>query len=189
MDGKVQVSGQTAVMAVNEKLLHALMEKNQELSFALQESVPLRSIYSDALPLGPLMELNARDDQNPFTAERAQGSLNYWRDMAQSILSDPDALGSPTALKSYSHDAVSAANLLAAHDFVSQAEQAYRIATTVWPGNPEAVSGLSDVLAATGRRDEAEQLLDEFTRRFPEEQKTLERLRAGSLATAQRTDQ
>ena len=181
-EGRVQVSGQTAVMAINEKLLHALMEKNPDLSFAVQESFPLRSTYADALPLGPLMELGARADQNPFTTERAQESIEYWRNTANQILSDPEALGSPTALKSYSHDTVAAANLLAAHDFRSQAEEAYRIAATVWPGNPEAVNGLADVLDRTGRGNEAQLLLEEFTRKFPDEQQALGQLRAGSRA-------
>src|SRR5207237_7040832 len=38
VDGKVQMSGQVAVMAINEKLLQTLLEKNPELSFAIQES-------------------------------------------------------------------------------------------------------------------------------------------------------
>jgi hypothetical protein len=183
VDGKVQVSGQTAVMAINERLLHTLMGQNPDRSFAVQESFPLRSTYADALPLGPLMELGARDDQNPFTAERAQESLEYWRGTADQILSDPEARGSPTALKSYSHDAVAAANLLEAHDFGSQAEEAYRIASTVWPSNPEAVSGLADVLGRTGRGDDAQRLLEDFNRRFPDQREVVERLRAGSRAS------
>jgi hypothetical protein len=38
VDGKVQVSGQIAVMAINEKLLQALMQKKPDLTFAIQES-------------------------------------------------------------------------------------------------------------------------------------------------------
>src|SRR3954464_12945369 len=37
VDGKAQVSGRIAVMAINEKLLETLMQKNPGLSFALQE--------------------------------------------------------------------------------------------------------------------------------------------------------
>src|SRR3989442_1209240 len=70
-DGHVQVSGMVGVMAINEKLLQALMEKNPDLSFAVQESDPMKGTYADAIPLGPLMELRAQNDQNTFTAERA----------------------------------------------------------------------------------------------------------------------
>src|SRR6185369_12452879 len=106
--------------------------------------------YANALPLGPLMELNARSDQNTFTADRATQSLDYWRNAAQQVLSDFDATSSEAVLRSYSHDASAAANLLAAHDFNSQAEETYRLATELWPGNPESVGGLANLLAATG---------------------------------------
>ena len=175
VDGKVQVSGQIAVMAINEKLLQALMQKNPDLTFAIQESFPLRGTYADALPLGPLMELQARDEQNTFTAERAAQSLDYWRNAAQQILSDPEAAGSDAALKSWSHDTVAAANLLASHSFGAEAEAAYRLGTQLWPGNPESAGGLADLLAASGRENEAKQLLDDFARKYPDQLKDLER--------------
>src|SRR5205807_4289519 len=90
VDGKIQVRGQTAVMAINEKLLQMLMQKNPQMSFAMQESFPLRGLYADALPLGPLIELNAQNGQNTFTPERATQSLDYWRNATPQILSDVD---------------------------------------------------------------------------------------------------
>jgi hypothetical protein len=178
IDGKTQVSGQVAVMAINEKLLQMLMEKNPGLSFAIQESFPLKGTYSDALPLGPLMELRARDGQNSFTPERAAQSLAYWQTTAQQVLDDPEAAGSPAALKSYSHDAVAAANLLAAHSFTGEAEEGYRLAAQLWPENPEPVGHLADMLARGGRENEARQLFDEFTRQHPGQRKELERISA-----------
>jgi hypothetical protein len=177
-DGKTQISGQVAVMAINEKLLQLMMAQNPELSFALQESFPLKSTYADAMPLGPLMELRAQDTQNSFTAERASQTLDYWRNAAQQVLADPDASSSPTALKSYSHDTVSAAHLLAAHNFGAEAEQAYRLASQLWPSNPESTYGLAELLARNGRNDEARQVLDDFTRKNPGEQEALQRARA-----------
>jgi hypothetical protein len=176
VDGKVQVSGMVSVMSINQNLLRALMQKNPDLSFAVQESFPFKDTYSDALPLGPLMELGANDGQNNFTSERAAQSLQYWQTTAQQVLSDPEAANSPDALKSYAKDATSAAHLLAAHSFNDEAEQAYNVATQLWPGDPEAVSGLADVLAGTGRENQARQLLVDFAQKFPDEQKDLERI-------------
>jgi hypothetical protein len=178
VDGKVQVSGQVAVMGINEKLLQTLMQKNPDLSFAVQESFPLKGTYADALPLGPLMELRARNGQNDFTSERAAQSLQYWQTTAQQQLDDPEAVNSPEALKSYSHDAAAAANLLAAHNFPGEAQQAYRVATQLWPENPESVSGLADLLVAGGQENEARQLLEQFAKQYPERQKDLERISA-----------
>ncbi len=177
-DGRVNVGGQVAVMTINESLLEGLRAKNPDLSFALQESSPLRGTYADALPLGPLMELGAQSAENTFTAERAAESLDYWRTKSQAILDDPGAAGSETALKSYSHDTVAAGNLLAAHHFTAEAEEAYRLATHLWPGNPESVGGLADLLFQGGRENEARQVLQEFLQVHPDEQEKLERTSA-----------
>jgi hypothetical protein len=178
IDNRTQVSGQVAVMSINEKLLQALMAKNPDTRFALQESYPLKGTYADALPLGPLMELQAKGEQNTFTADRASQWLDYWRNTAQQVLSDPEASTAPSALKSYSHDTVAAANLLAEHKFTGEAEQAYRLAAQLWPENPESVSGLADLLLSTGREQEARRLLEDFTRQNPEKGKELERTSA-----------
>ncbi|MBL9171609.1 MAG: tetratricopeptide repeat protein [Verrucomicrobiales bacterium] len=176
VDGKVQVGGQIAVMSINENLLQALMAKNPDLDFALQESSPLRSTYPGARPLGPLMELGAQADQNGFTPEQAAQSLDYWRNRAEQAFSDPEAIHSEYALKSYSHDTVSAANLLAAHNFTAEAEEAYRLASQLWPGNPESVAGLADSLVRNGRVNEARQLVSEFEQRYPDQGSGLRRM-------------
>src|SRR6266567_6202332 len=183
VDGHVQVSGMVAVMAINEKILQTLMQKNPDLSFALQESQPFKGTYADAIPLGPLMELRAPDVQNAFTPETAAQSVDYWRTTTQNVLSDLEADASPYALKSYSHDANSAANLLAAHDYTAEAEQAYRLSSQLWPGNPLAAGGLAAILARTGHADEARQLLDDFARSYPGERPAIETFRGSILWT------
>ena len=174
----MQVSGQVAVMAINEKLLQALMRNNPELSFALQESFPLPGTYGNAAPLGPIMELGLQDVQSAFTAERAAQSLDYWRGMAQQLAADPEASGSPETLKSYSKLALGQANLLADHQYSAEAEQAYRLSTQFWPGNIESVSDLSKLLLRTGRADEARRLMDDFERKFPDQKSDVEKARA-----------
>ena len=180
VDGKVQVSGQIAVMSINEKLLQALMAKNPDLDFAVQESSPLRGTYADARPLGPLMELGARDEQNAFTPERATQSLDYWRNKTQEVLSDPEAMNSNYALKSYSHNTAAAANLLAEHNFTAEAEETYRLAAQLWPGSSKSIGGLADLLMRDGRETEARQLVGEFNQKFPDQRKDLERISAAA---------
>lgn len=178
VDGKFQVSGQVAVMSINEKLLQALMDKNPDLSFAIGESFPLKGTYADAVPLGPLMELRAQDEQNKFTPDRAAQSLEYWQAKAQQVLSNPDAYYSTETLKTYSHDVNSSANLLAAHDYNNEAEQAYRLSSQLWPGNPEPIGSLAGILARDGRAEEARLLLEEFSRNFPDQSKAAEKIKA-----------
>lgn len=173
VDGHLKVSGMTAVMAINEKLLQMLADKNPDLSFAVQESYPLRGTYADAAPLGPLMELNAQDNEIPFNQDLAEQSVDYWRTTAQSLLADPAATGSSYTMRAYSHNVNATANLLASHNFTSEAEQAYSLASQLWPGNPEAVSGLAQLLAQTGHADQAQSLLNEFASKYPDQQKSL----------------
>ncbi len=184
VDGKVRLSGAPAVMALNEKLLQAFMEKNPDLSFAAQESIPMKSTYADALPLGPLMELRARNDENVFTSERAAQSVDYWRTTAENILANSEAIGSTTTLKAYSHDINSTANLLAAHNFAAEAEQAYRLSTQLWPENADAATGLARVLASAGRAEEARRVLDDFSKAYPTQHTTIETARMTFLGTA-----
>jgi thioredoxin-like negative regulator of GroEL len=125
------------------------------------------------------MELGANNGQNAFTLDLARQSVDYWNNRAAQILSDSEASDSTSALKSYSHDTVAAANLLAAHDFGAEAEQAYRTATQFWPGNPESVNGLAELLLHNGRADEAEQIVNDFEQKYPDQRSTLERVRAG----------
>ncbi len=164
---RVQVSGQVAVMAINERLLQAIMDKNPALSFGLEESFPLQSTYSTAVPVGPIMELRVQDAQNAFTPERAAESVDYWQTMAQQIISDPEVPEGSDPRKTYSHMADAQANLLAAHNYNSEAEQEYRLAMQLEPSNPEAVDALSDLLTRTGRADEARQLAENFQRNYP----------------------
>ena len=75
---------------------------------------------------------------------------------------------------------MSAANLLAAHNFTAEAEEAYRLAAQLWPGNPESVAGLADILLRGGREAEARQLVGDFSQKYPDQRKDLERISAAT---------
>ena len=167
VDNRVQVSGQVAVMGINENLLRAFMTKNPDLSFGLEESFPLKSTYPNAVPLGPLMELGVSDVQNSFTRETAAQAVSYWRDTAQQVLSDAEAGANAPDRLTYAKMAAAQASLLADHQYSAEAEQAYRLAMQISPASPEAVYGLGQVLATTGRADEARQLVADFEQAHP----------------------
>jgi hypothetical protein len=174
-------------MAINERLLQTLMQQNPGLSFALQESFPFKNLYADAVPLGPIMELNASSSEHTFTSDQAAQSLEFWRTTAQTVLADPDAASSEVALKTWSHEANAAANLLSAHGYGAEAEQAYRYSNQIWPGNPDAISGLAKVLAGSGRMSEANQLLDNFARSYPDQSAAIEKTRGTFAISADPT--
>ena len=79
---------------------------------------------------------------------------------------------------------MSAANLLAAHNYTAEAEQAYRLSSQLWPGNPEPVGGLAAILARAGRAAEARQMLDDFARDYPDQRPAIETFEGSILWTA-----
>ncbi len=155
-DGRFQASGQVAVMGVNERLLQAFLDKNPDLSFALEESFPLKSTYARAAPLGPLMELRVTDAQREFTPGAAAQSLDYWRTTADQLLADTaDGSANDYVLKTYSKMAATQAALFADHQLSAPAEQAFQIATQMYPGNADAVQPYVNLLLAQQRYADA----------------------------------
>jgi hypothetical protein len=172
-DGRVQVSGQVAVMAINELLLQMIMDKNPNSAFGLEESFPLYSTYTNASPLGPIMELRVSDDQNALTADTARQTLDYWQTTSQQILATttgdtPEGLN---VLKTYSKMAASQGNLFTDRNLFSEAEQAYKLGMQIYPDNPEATYGLAKLWNREGRVQEAKQLVQAFEQKHPEQRK------------------
>ena len=158
-DGRVQVSGQVAVMGINELLLQALMQKNPNTAFALQESFPLKSTYAGATTLGPIMELGNQDPQAALTPERATQSLDYWRTTTEQLLADPEALQGSDPRSAYAKLLLAQANLFLDRNYSGQAEEALRLATQLAPASPEAVFNYAGLLAKENRFAEASQLV------------------------------
>ena len=173
-DNRVEVSGQTAVMAINERLLDMLIQKNPGVSFAMEESFSLPSTYTTALPLGPILELRATDAQAALTPDLAAQSLDYFRATASQLAGDPDASQNAEARAAYAKQATAQANLFASRNLSTEAEQGYRIATGLAPALFDPVGQLSEFLARSGRAIEANQLLDEFAARNSGQQKQVQ---------------
>ncbi len=165
VDGKVEVSGQIAVMSINEKLFQTLMDKNPNTSFAMEESFPFSSMYGNATPLGPVMELGVKDQ--PLTTEKAAQSVQYWRDAADQLLADPEATEGCDARKAYAKLISSQAGLLVQNKFPAEAEQEFRIATEIYPANPEATFRYVNLLTSQNRYADAVQVAESAVKADP----------------------
>lgn len=155
VDNRLQVSGQISVMAINERLFKMLLEKNPELSFAMEESFPFQSVLTDASPLGPIMEVRPRDEQNAFTPERAAQTVDYWRNATGQLLNDAEAQASDAVRKSYSKLLSSQAGLFLEQKHPAEGEALLRLANEVCPYSPEAVFRYCNLLISQGRVNEA----------------------------------
>ncbi len=154
-DGRVTVSGQVAVMAINERLLQMLMDKNPDASFALEESFPFKSMNSAAVPLGPVMELRASSTADSYATERADQAVDYWRSTTQQLLADSGLTADSDVRKEYAKMACAQAGLLADHNLNDQAGQAFQLATELSPSSPEAVFRYVNYLVSQNRPQDA----------------------------------
>jgi hypothetical protein len=161
---EVEIGGSTAVMDLNERLLQLILERNPELGFALQESFRFDSVYADATPAGPILELRARDDAEPLSASAATEAVDYWRNTASQMTA---ATHSEETLKNYSHMAVSHGNLLAQQGHSATAEQTYQLSLQIYPGNIDTMINYRRFLFGAGRDAEADQLLQNFRSQHP----------------------
>ena len=161
VDGKLTVGGHTAVMDINERLLNLLLEKNPDTTFALQESIPLKSTYAEAKPVGAIMELRARADSPELAAGEASEALNYWRNTAAEVSAGKAA---DPALMAYSHMAVAHGNLLAHHGYNTEAEETYRLSMQMFPRSVDTIIKYSEFLEKNRRAEEARALVDRFVR-------------------------
>lgn len=143
IDGKPNVSGQTAVMSINERILARIVDKNPERSFALEESFSLKSTYKDAAPLGPVMELRA-GEENKLTAERAVQAVENWRSNARELL-ESTTERDDYPRRAWSHMAAAQGNLLLERNFLKEAEETFRLAQAMHRDSPEAAAGLARV--------------------------------------------
>jgi hypothetical protein len=172
VENRVQVSGQVAVMDINERLLNMFIEKNPGLSFALEESFSLKSTYEGAVPLGPILELRASKD--PPTQPQIVAAVDQWRTLSQNISAD-DLISN--ARKTYSHMAQAQGNYFAARGFSAEAEQTWQLSREMCPANPEAVNSLYRLWRGNGRANEAEAMLSDFERSYPGQADTVKKIR------------
>src|SRR5665213_1510954 len=171
-DGHTSVSGQVAVMSINNILTQTLLQKNPDLSFAMEESFPMASTYAGSTPLGPIVQLRAGDS---ITADAASQVVNYWQNEAQNLQAGGET--STTVLSSYAHDATAQGDLLAKNNYPAQAEQAYQTALDISPASVEALSGLTRALTQQGQVDQAAQILDTFLQNNPAQSQAVSNLR------------
>lgn len=169
VDNHVQVSGQVAVMAINEKLLQTLMQKNPDAAFAMEESFPFSSMFGDATALGPIMELRVKEGQNKLTPERAAQAADYWSTTAQQLLSDPESADSHNLRMTYAKMAASQAGLLLTRNYAAEAEQAFRCATEIAPQSPEAVFRYINLFVSQKRFVDAIPVAENAIRAAPED--------------------
>ncbi len=155
IDGKTEVSGRVAVMAINERIFNSILKGNPDVSFAMEQSFPFESTYAQATPAGPIMELRVQEGPDALTPQRAAETVDYWRTTIDGILAEDPPARSEEVQRTYSKLATDQAKLLVNRDYPAEAEETFRLATQMAPYNPEAVFGYVNLLMQQDRIAEA----------------------------------
>ena len=77
VDGKVQVSGQIAVMNINGLMVKLILDKNPGREFYIEESFPFDWMYPYLEPHGPILKIN-RQPLPALSDETLQRDSDYW---------------------------------------------------------------------------------------------------------------
>ena len=76
-DGRVEVAGQVAVMAINGLLTKVIFDKNPTNEFFVEESFPLEWMYPYMTPFGIIMKIN-REPVAEMTEEMVRKDHQFW---------------------------------------------------------------------------------------------------------------
>jgi len=85
VDGRVQVTGQIAVMSINALLAKMIFDKNPDREFYIEESFPLEWMFPHRQPHGPIMKIN-REPLPEISKEALQRDHQYWQERVGEML-------------------------------------------------------------------------------------------------------
>ncbi len=77
VSGRVQVSGQVAVMEINALLVKTIFEKNPKREIYIEQSWPLEWTYPHLIPRGPIFKIN-REPMERLSEDAVQADRAYW---------------------------------------------------------------------------------------------------------------
>lgn len=84
-EGKVQVSGQVAVMQINGLLTKVIFDKNPTNEFFVEESFPLDWMYPYLSPFGIIMKIN-RQPLEEITQEMVDKDHQFWSKYSERLI-------------------------------------------------------------------------------------------------------
>lgn len=86
-DGRVSVTGQVAVMAINGLLTKVIFDKNPDHEFYIEESFPLKWMYPHLVPYGIIMKIE-RNPVAELTPEMIAANHEFWSQYAKRFIGD-----------------------------------------------------------------------------------------------------
>lgn len=84
-DGRISVSGQVAVMAINAQLAKVIFDKNPDREFYIEESFPLDWMFPHLTPAGQVMKLE-RKPLDRISEAAIEADTKYWNRHVEKLM-------------------------------------------------------------------------------------------------------
>jgi len=134
--------------------------------FFVEESFPMEWSYPNAVPHGLCYEIK-RDPVPNLTPEQVAADMQYWRNYIDQLKAMPQFAKDIDAQRSFSKLRNTGGNIYKWRNMAVPAEQAYRQALELWPGNTETLNNFSDLLLRQGRSAELRDILSRAVKADP----------------------
>jgi len=135
-------------------------------AFFVEESFPMEWSYPNAVPHGLCYEIK-KDPIPVLNPELVQGDMDYWREYIDHLKKNPRFEDDIDAQRSFSKLRNTGGNIYKWRKMPQAAEQAYRQALELWPGNTETLNNFSDLLLKQKRASELRDILEKASKADP----------------------
>jgi len=135
-------------------------------AFFVEESFPMEWSYPNAVPHGLCYEIK-KDPVPVLNPDLVQGDMDYWREYIDHLKKDPRFEDDIDAQRSFSKLRNTGGNIYKWRKMPQAAEQAYRQALELWPGNTETLNNFSDLLLKQKRASELRDILEKASKADP----------------------
>ena len=152
---------------LNSMVAEWIWQRNKDQRhFFVEESFPMEWSYPNAVPHGLCYEIK-KDPVPVLSAEIVQGDMQYWRDYIDHLKKNPRFAEDIDAQRSFSKLRNTGGNIYKWRKMPDAAEQAYRQALELWPGNSETLNNFSDLLMQQNRAEELRDILAKASKADP----------------------
>jgi Tfp pilus assembly protein PilF len=152
---------------LNSMVAEWIWQRNKDQRpFFVEESFPMEWSYPNAVPHGLCYEIK-RDPVPVLAPEQVAADMQYWRNYIEKLKADPGFVDDIDAQRSFSKLRNTGGNIYKWRNMVVPAEQAYRQALELWPGNTETLNNFSDLLLRQGRSGELRDILSRAVKADP----------------------